>query len=212
MPRSPSPTGAPRSTHEGARAVADSVTGALDPATVLEVAQAAAGKPLAEAAVTECRSIYWPRVAGTLGVYGVAGAGRVAPPVSTESPPHLAWDAVLKVLAPVADGRLPFEASLYASGVLAALPGPLVAPRCYGVTPQASGGVGVWLERVLVIRLRSARAESRAGLLTLAGGSCDSVGPMGYPFRPLVATFFWRCAQHAGHSTASRATPPMVCR
>src|ERR671933_2955081 len=129
MPRSPSPTGAPRSMYEGARAVADSVTGALDPATVLEVAQAAAGKPLAESAVTECRSIYRPRVAGTLGVYRVAGAGRVATALSTESPPRLAWAAVLKVLAPAADGGLPFEAALYASGVLAALAGPLIAPR-----------------------------------------------------------------------------------
>ena len=80
MPRSPSPNRAPRSTQEGARAIADSVTGALDPATVLEVARAAAGVPLAEAAMTESRSIYRPRVAGTLGVYRVAGAGRVAPP------------------------------------------------------------------------------------------------------------------------------------
>jgi hypothetical protein len=132
--------------YEGARVVADSVTGALDPATVLEVARAAAGVPLAESAVTECRSIYRPRVAGTLGVYRVAGAGRVATALSTESPPRLAWAAVLKVLAPAADGGLPFEAALYASGVLAALPGPLIAPRCYGVTPLPSGGVGVWLE------------------------------------------------------------------
>lgn len=125
-----------------------SAAGALDPQTMLRVAEAAVGWPLDGAAVAECRPIYRPRIAATRGVYLVTGTARAAPASSGTLPPPRPWDAVLKVLAPAPDGGLPFEASLYAVGVLSSLPGPLLAPRCYGVTPLASGEIGVWLERV----------------------------------------------------------------
>ena len=100
------------------------VTCDLDPDTVLTVAEAAVGRRLVEAAVTECRAIYRPRVAATRGVYGVAGMARAAGAASGEPARHRAWEAVLKVLAPASGERLPFEASLYASGALSTLPGP----------------------------------------------------------------------------------------
>ena len=104
---------------------AGNVVGALDRDMVLKVAEAAIGWPLAEVAVTECRAIYRPRVAATRGVYHVAGDGLVAAATATGAPERRAWEAVLKVLAPAADGSLPFEASLHASGVLSSLPRPL---------------------------------------------------------------------------------------
>lgn len=127
---------------------AGGVVSGIGTVTLRRVAEAALGAPVLEAAATECRSIYRPRVLATRGVYQVAGTARTPGAVSKTPPRDATWEAVLKVLAPAADGALPFEAALYTSGFLAALPGPLGAPRCYAVTRLATGEVGVWLEQV----------------------------------------------------------------
>jgi hypothetical protein len=80
----------------------------------------------------------------------------------------LPWSLVLKVARPPAGGVTPRgvappgwaetpdhwnywrrEALLYGSGFLASLPGPLVAPACFGVEEHGGPSVWVWLEELL---------------------------------------------------------------
>jgi hypothetical protein len=122
---------------------------ALERAEVAAAVRRALGEAAAEPTDWEVRRIYHPLMANTGGVYRVTGTaalrGRTA-----------AWSMVLKVLVPFpapagpgADWRR--EAEAYASGLLAALPSGLAAPRCFGIeeagtdAPQAAT-VRLWLE------------------------------------------------------------------
>ncbi len=88
-----------------------------------------------------CRSIWQPRVASTRGVYLITTE-------LAEGERQFDAKLVLKVLAVVDAGRLPREAELYASGVLASLGGGLTAPQCFGVTELPGENVAVWLQHV----------------------------------------------------------------
>lgn len=85
-----------------------------------------------------------------LGLYRVTGTARRERHVSP-------WSAVLKIAGP--SGRAEFndpsspeywkrEVSAYQSGILAKLPGGLVAVRCYGVDELAGEMYHIWLEDV----------------------------------------------------------------
>ncbi len=82
-----------------------------------------------------------------LGLYRVTGSARVG---GASRP----WALVVKVCA-AADGTdpgawdyPPREALAYGSGLLAALPGGLAAPRCLAVEAQPDGTTRLWLEAV----------------------------------------------------------------
>src|SRR3954471_3691615 len=82
-----------------------------------------------------------------LGLYRVTGSARVGS--ASQS-----WALVVKVCA-AADGADPEawdyparEALAYGSGLLAALPGGLAAPRCLAVEAQPDGTTRLWLEAV----------------------------------------------------------------
>ncbi len=66
------------------------------------------------------------------------------------------WSVILKTLAPLAGADDPSdlyfwkrEVLAYQSGLLADLPGGLVAPRCFGVVEHSGGGAWLWLEEVM---------------------------------------------------------------
>src|SRR4051812_14130491 len=82
-----------------------------------------------------------------LGLYRVTGSARVGG--ASQS-----WALVVKVCA-AADGADPEawdyparEALVYRSGLLAALPGGLAAPRCLAVETQPDGTTRLWLEAI----------------------------------------------------------------
>ena len=86
---------------------------------------------------------------GGQGLYRFAGDARV----SAETRP---WSLVLKIAPPSQSHDDPLawdapqrEAYAYSSGFLAQLAGPLVAPRCLGLTTQSDGSTWLWLEAVV---------------------------------------------------------------
>jgi hypothetical protein len=91
-------------------------------------------------------------------IYGGAATNtalyRVSGSAETQGTTHR-WSLVLKVfrMRGRADDPLRWnywkrEPLAYQMGLLAALPGGLVAPRCYGVTEQRAGEVWLWIEDV----------------------------------------------------------------
>jgi hypothetical protein len=86
---------------------------------------------------------------GGQGLYRFAGEARTRDEVRP-------WSAVLKVCPPEGEDSDPAawdaprrEALAYGSGFLDQLPGPLVAPRCLGVTDRPDGSVWLWLEEIV---------------------------------------------------------------
>ena len=104
----------------------------LDPATLTPLVRQALGTETAE--VTDWA--YHPIYEGYQHVFRLSGAG---------------WSLVLKVASPAISGDAQgarHEAAVYRSGVLAHLPGPLAAPRCFAVQEQPHGEWWLWLEEV----------------------------------------------------------------
>ena len=86
---------------------------------------------------------------GGQGLYRFAGEARVG----TET---RQWSVVLKIAPPPQPHDHPLawdapqrEARAYISGFLDQLPGPLVAPRCLGVTTRSDGSLWLWLEEIV---------------------------------------------------------------
>lgn len=86
---------------------------------------------------------------GGQGLYRFAGEARTRDGVRP-------WSAVLKVCPPEDEDGDPWawdaprrEALAYGSGFLDQLPGPLVAPRCLGLTDRPDGSVWLWLEEIV---------------------------------------------------------------
>jgi hypothetical protein len=83
--------------------------------------------------------------AGTAGIYRLHGLARAG----AESLP---WQMVLKYAPPGPGGSElsgdEREWQAYASGVLATLPGPLAAPRCYSAETRPDGELWLWLEAI----------------------------------------------------------------
>ncbi len=113
----------------------------IDAQTLTRFARRALGREQVELTGWRCQTIWEPRVASTRGVYLLTS--EVA-----EGESSSACAPVLKVLAAAHPGRLPREAELYDSGVLASLQGGLVTPECFGVTELPGERVAVWLERI----------------------------------------------------------------
>jgi hypothetical protein len=85
---------------------------------------------------------------GGQGLYRFDGQARVDDGI-------VPWSLVLKISPPlrlhddpVAWNAPQREVSAYGSGFLAGLPGPLVAPRCLGLTYGPDGTVRLWLETI----------------------------------------------------------------
>lgn len=115
-----------------------------------EVIRAALGD--AEAALAEWELTPIPSrlsaPGGRSGLFRLAGTARVGPAERN-------WSLILKVLAPIAGQDSPTQTDywtreplLYRSGILDALPGGVVAPRCYGCDEQPGGLVCLWLEDI----------------------------------------------------------------
>ncbi len=112
------------------------------------------------------------------------------------------WSAVLKVLRHQV-GNSPLwqsgedeghwyywkrEALAYSSGLLAALPGPLRIPRCYGVFDRPDGTIGLWLEDLpgAASAASSSLDEYRAAAFAL-GRAQGGVAASGLPAQPWLA-------------------------
>jgi hypothetical protein len=86
---------------------------------------------------------------GGQGLYRFHGHARVRDVVEP-------WSVVLKVCPTGSEHGDPSawdaprrEVSAYGSGFLARLPGPLVAPRCLGLTEHSDGAAWLWLENII---------------------------------------------------------------
>jgi hypothetical protein len=119
----------------------------VNPAMLEPMVRALLGEPAAT--VVEgwsCRSL-GGGIGEGLGLYRVTGSARVG---GASQP----WALVVK-LGAAAEGTAPGawnyparEALAYSSGLLAALPGGLAAPRCLAVETQPNGTTRLWLEAI----------------------------------------------------------------
>ena len=125
----------------------------IDRETVAGPMRRALGRPAAEIVDWE----YRPLLGGTAGAAGEASSAlyRVAGTATDHGELH-SWSVILKTLAPVAGADDPSdlyywkrEVLAYQSGLLADLPGGLVAPRCFGVVEHSGGGAWLWLEEIM---------------------------------------------------------------
>lgn len=120
---------------------------AIDEATLLPVAGAAVGLPLASLP-SWSEEVLTGGGGRSPGIRRFVGTGRSAGG-------EVRWSVVLKYLDRSTGGDGPSswnfwrrEADAYESGFLGALPGGVVAPRCFSVDEFAPGVVGLWLEDV----------------------------------------------------------------
>lgn len=119
----------------------------VDAAMLAPLVRTLLGEPAAAVATGwSCRPLAGGASEG-IGLYRVAGSARVA---GVDHP----WALVCKVCAPAqgtdpgAWDYPPREPLAYGSGLLAALPGGLAAPRCLGVEARPDGTTRLWLEAV----------------------------------------------------------------
>ena len=123
----------------------------VDAATLAPMVRTLLGEPAAVVAEGwSCRPLGGGASEG-IGLYRVSGSACVA---SAARP----WALVCKVCAP-ANGTdpgawdyPPRESLAYGSGLLAALPGGLAAPRCLAVEARPDGTTRLWLEAVADVR------------------------------------------------------------
>lgn len=143
-PRDWTPVGAP-GRKETAIANADVSLPSVDTGQLEEVVRLALDAP---AATVDEGWDYRPLTGGFgngTGIWHLAGSARVGPD-------RHPWALVLKSLpngagAPAWDDPRR-EAHAYRSGLLTALPGGLVAPRCYAVEDRPDGATWLWLEEI----------------------------------------------------------------
>jgi hypothetical protein len=122
----------------------DSQFDAVDLSVLTPLVRAAVGDPLAT--VLDWRRVVIPYHAVLPGRAILRFAGRAV--LSDAEAP---WSLVLKYRHPPAPGAADGwerEVIAYRSGLLAALPGPLVAPRLLRTDEDASGGRWLWLEDI----------------------------------------------------------------
>lgn len=120
---------------------------AIDEAALLPVVGAAVGRPL-DSLLSWSEEVITGGGGRSPGIRRFTGTGR-----SAAGEVH--WSVVLKYLDRSTGGDEPSswnswrrEADAYESGFLEALPGGVVAPRCFAVEEFAPGLVGLWLEDV----------------------------------------------------------------
>ena len=122
----------------------------VDQATLTPLVHQALGSTSVELSDWRVESLHGGagNVMGLSGVYRFAGSG------SDQGKP-VAWSLVLKVVNRPASAEEPSawfywkrEVLAYQSGLLADLPGGVVAPRCFGVVEQAGGTSWLWLEEI----------------------------------------------------------------
>ncbi|MCE7985468.1 MAG: hypothetical protein DYG89_30200 [Caldilinea sp. CFX5] len=124
----------------------------LHPTNLAPIVAQALGKPVIT--LTEWRA--QPLAAGGSQMVGGLGIQRVTG-VAQTAEGMLPWSLILKALQgggalasddPGAWNYWQREAFAYQSGLLAQLPGGIVAPRCYAVQAQADGSFWLWLEEI----------------------------------------------------------------
>ena len=115
----------------------------IDAATLTPLVRQALGSETVEITDWVCE----PNRGGmsTASVYRFAGRGH-------DGTMDVPWSLILKVIRPTPEDSDSYdwrrEALAYRSGLLADLPGGLVAPRCFGISEQPGGDHWLWLEEV----------------------------------------------------------------
>jgi hypothetical protein len=123
---------------------------ALDPAVLTEVVRQDQRSPTFELREWTVAPLNHHKIIDTTGgLFCFRGSG-------TDERGERPWSVVLKILNG-SDGEAPNprhwaywkrEVLAYQSGLLASLPGPVVAPRCYGVR-EYDGGAWIWMEHIV---------------------------------------------------------------